>query len=353
VSLLLALAAALAPQADPAAAERGRIRGRPPLSAEERALYAAPAAPPPRPRASALTLAVIPLSWTDLPFGTADPGELFFVRAAAYFARVSGGRFALRGRAYPPVALPAPRARFGTRDLEAALGALAERRPDPFDAAAFVAAGGLGERGGPLWPRTGTLGGTPYLLVTESMNGLETGIVAHETMHLLGFEDKYDDDKARAGDACILGTGYRRPEPAPPCLECRLRLGWASAAEIDPRRPGKFVLAPDPSLGVRVPLNADGTEALLLEAREEGLYAWHVGGGRKIELLGRYPSETSDRLTPLSDPPLRGRTAGAWTVWITDIRLEEGRTWFRIGPEGTPTPLEERRREAVGRRLGD
>ena len=345
--------AALVLQEDPEAAERERIRSRPPLSAQERALYVVPAAPPPRPRLSALTLAVLPLSFSDRPFGTEDPGELFFVRAAAYFARVSGGRFALGGRAYPPVALPTTRARFGTRDLEAALREAAGRRPDPFDAAAFVAAGGLGERGGPLWPRTGTLGGTPYLFVTESMNGLETGIVAHETMHLLGFEDKYDDDKARAGDACILGTGYRRREPAPPCLDCRLKLGWASAAEVDPRRGGRFVLGPDPSLGIRVPLNADGTEAVLLEARPEGLYAWQVGGGRKIELLGRYPSETWDRLTPLSDPPLRGRTAGAWRVWITDIRLEEGRAWFRVDPEGTPTPLEERRREGVGRRIGD
>lgn len=350
MSLLLALAALA--QDDPLAAERERIRSRPPLSAEERALYAAPAAPPPRPRATALTLAVLPLSFPDRPFGAADPGELFFVRAAGYFARASGGRFALRGRAYPAAALGTPRARFGPPDLEAALRELAGRRPDPYDAVAFVAAGGLGERGGPLWPRTGTVAGTPFLLVTESMDGREVGIAAHEVMHLLGFEDKYDDEKARAGDACILGTGYRTREPAPPCLDCRLRLGWASAADIDPRRPGRFVLAPDPSHGVRIPLNADGTEALLLEARER-LYAWHAGGGRKIEFLGRYPSETSDRLTPLSDPPLRGRTAGAWPVWVTEIRVEDGRAWFRVGPVGTPTPAEERRREAVGRRLGD
>lgn len=350
MSVLWALAALA--QEDFLAAERERIRSRPPLSLEDRALYAAPAAPLPRPRATALTLAVVPLSFPDRPFGAADPEALFFVRAAGYFARVSGGRFALRGRVYPPVPLETPRARFGPRDLEAALRALAERRPDPFDAAAFVAAGGLGERGGPLWPRTGTLGGTSFLLVTEFMDGRDTGIVAHEVMHLLGFADKYDDDKARVGSACILGTGYRAREPAPPCLDCRMRLGWASAAEIDPRRPGRYVLAPDLSRGLRVPFNADGTEALLLEARER-LYAWHAGGGRTLEFLGRYPSETADRLTPLSDPPLRGRTAGAWPVWITDIRWEEGRAWFRLGPEGTPTPLEERRREAVGRRIGD
>ena len=69
--------------------------------------------------------------------------------------------------------------------------------------------------------------------------------------------------------------------------------------------------------------------------------------------MGRYPSEGSDRLTPLSEPAFRGRTVGARPAWITDIRLEGGRAWFRVGPEAPLTPLEEWRRSQVGKRLVD
>jgi hypothetical protein len=103
---------------------------------------------------------------------------------------------------------------------------------------------------------------------------------------------------------------------------------------------------------VRIPVTPDGEETLLLEMRDR-LFIWHLGGGRKIELLGRYPAEASDRLTPFSEPSFRGRSLGARLVWITDIRIEDGKAWFRVGPDAPLTPLEEWRKSHVGKRLGD
>src|SRR5207248_3207697 len=137
------------------------------------------------------------------------------------------------------------------------------------DGVAFVAAGGLPGRGTPLWPHRGVVrSGTrevDYLLVPEEA---AAAIVAHEFMHLLGFADKYDDEKAAVADACILGTGYSVKNPPPPCVECRIKLGWASAAVIDPTRASAVRLAADPARALRIPLTADGDEALLLEMRE-------------------------------------------------------------------------------------
>jgi hypothetical protein len=171
-------------------------------------------------------------------------------------------------------------------------------------------------------------------------------------MHLLGFADKYDDEKAAVADACILGTGYSVQKPPPPCAECRLLLGWTSAAVVDPAVPSSIVMDADLSRAVRIKLTPDGDETLLLELREK-LLVWHTGGGRKIELIGRFPTETSDRLTPLSQPAFRGRSIGARPVCLTDIRLQDGKAWFQVSLDAPLTPLEEWRREHVGKRLGD
>ena len=227
---------------------------------------------------------------------------------------------------------------------------------DGVDGVAFVAAGPLGARGTPLWPHRETLPVAErkidYILVVEEAGERAVGIAAHEFMHLLGFRDKYDDEKASVGAWCILGTGYSAKDPAPPCADCREKLGWTWPATLDPTRPARIVMERDPSHSLKVPLNPDGTELLLLELRDR-LFVWHVGGGKTIELVGRWPSEASDRMTPLSDPSFRGRTLGARPVWITDIRLEGGKAWFVVGPEAPLTPLEEWRKSQVGKRLGD
>ena len=305
-----------------------------------------PEVKPLKPRAS-YSLAVVPLGFRDRAPGKKDPSDLFFKRLTGYFAKASGGRFELIGKVLPAVTLDVERSRFRRKYLKAVMGGLPLKG---FDGVAFVAAGGLVKRGAPLWPHSDLIEGTDYLLAPEESGGLELGIAAHETMHLLGFDDKYDDEKAEVGEACILGTGYRTKKPAPPCVSCCEKLGWSWPGEVDPRRPVKIAMERDPKRFVKILVNPDGSETLLVELRNR-LYVWHAGGGKNLELIGRFPDGKKDRLTPLSDPPFRGRTRGAQDVWITDIRLKDGRARFRVGPSAPLTPDEERRRAAVGKVL--
>lgn len=331
----------------PLAQDRERIRSKAPLTAEEKAAYQALQGPVVKPRAS-YTLAVVPLEFSDRPLGAVDLEKLFFGGVSEYYAKASAGQFTLKGKVGARVALGVERARFERRDLEkAALGL------PPCDGVAFVAAGGLAARGTPLWPHRAALRvgerEIDYLLVPEEA---PVAIIAHEFMHLLGIADKYDDEKSAVADACILGTGYSIQNPPPPCAECREKLGWTSPAPVDPAKASSIVLGPETARAVRIPLSPDKDESLLLEMRDR-LLIWHVGGGQKIELLGRFPSENNDRLTPFSQPSFRGRSLGARVVWITDIRVEDGKAWFQVGPEAPFTELEEWRKSHVGKRLGD
>lgn len=334
-------------QASPVDQEKERIRSKAPLTEAQKSTYASPAPPAARPRES-YTLAVVPVEFKDQKFGSTDVDKLVFGGVGEYYARASGGRFKLKGKVADRAALDVDRGRFERKDLEkAAVGVPA------CDGIAFVVAGAISPRGTPLWPHRGVVRSgaaeLDYLLVPEES---PVAILAHEFMHLLGFADKYDDEKASVADACILGTGYSARRPPPPCVECRVQLGWASAALIDPAAPVSIRMDADLTRAVRIKLTPENDEALLLELREK-LFIWHVGGGKKVELLGRFPSESSDRLTPLSDPSFRGRSVGSRPVWITDIRLQDGQAWFQVGPEAPLTPFEEWRRSRVGKRLGD
>jgi M6 family metalloprotease-like protein len=351
------LAAALLAQEPPGdllRQERERLRSKAPLTDREKGSYAAPQEAGPLKERASYALAVVPVELADRKLGGADLGKLFFERVSGYFARASGGRFRLEGKVLAPFALDVERAKFADRDLEKALAA--RESWVAYDGVAFVVAGEMGARGTPLWPHKESLRSAvrtvDYILLTEELDGRAVGIAAHEVMHLLGFRDKYDDEKAQVGPWCILGTGYQAREPVPPCADCREKLGWTAPAAADPGRASRIVLEADPARAVRVPANPDATEYLLLEMRDR-LFVWHVGGGKRIELVGRYPSEGSDRLTPLSDPPFRGRTVGARGIWITDIRVEDGKAWFIVGPEAAATALEEWRKSRVGKRLGD
>jgi len=313
------------------------------------------AAPAPEPK-KALTLAVVPVSFADARADGRTLEALLFKDVAAWYRRASSGAFALRGRVYAPVALDVERSDF--RELAAAARALEAREGEAtlaaYDGAVFVLAGPVGARGGPLWPRHETLRlgerRVEALVLAEDAGELAAGIAAHEIMHLLGLGDKYDDPRASVGKWCILGTGYSARDPAPPCADCRLRLGWAAAECVDPRAARDVVLPAEASKAVRIPLNADGTEALLLEVRDR-LFVWHTGGGATVELVARLGSD--DRLTPYSARPFRPRTAGAWNAWITGVKVADGRALFRVGPEAPLTSDEEARKADVGRRLGN
>ena len=337
----------LAQDEAPLSQERERIRTKPPLTASEKAGYVAPAVPATKPKAS-YKVTVVPLEFSDQRLGATDLSKLFFGRVNEYYARVSNGRFALEGQVTAPVLVDGERTRFERKDL----GRFVRGLP-PCEGVAFVTAGGMAPRGSPLWPHRGVVHvqdrDIDYVLVPESAT---VAVLAHEFMHLLGLEDKYDDEKASVADECIMGTGYSITNPPPPCAECRIRLGWASAASVDPSLPSAVTLGPSPSETIRIPLTPEGDESLLLEMRQR-LLLWHIGGGRKIELLGRFPSDVTDRLTPLSDPSFRGRSVGARQVWITDIRIQDGRAWLRVGPEAPLTALEEWRRSHIGKVLKD
>ncbi len=327
--------------------DRERIRSKSPLTDALKAGYRAPAVPPAKPR-EPYALAVVPVEFSDCKPGDAGKREKLFRGLTDYYAAASSGRFKLDVKWGDKVSLPIGRDSFERKDLEKALaGAPAA------DGLAFIVPGGIASRGTPLWPHRGVVRSgekeIDYLLVHEEA---PAAILAHEFMHLLGFADKYDDEKASVADACILGTGYSVRRPPPPCVECRLRLGWATAAEIDPAAPSSIVMDADPTRAVRIKLTPDGDESLLLELREK-LLVWHTGGGRKIELIGRFPTESSDRLTPLSQPAFRGRSVGARPVCLTDIRLQDGKAWFHVSLDAPLTALEEWRREHVGKRLGD
>jgi hypothetical protein len=344
VALLLLL---VLQEGAPVELDKERLRSKPPLTADQKSAYAALAVPAAKPRES-YTLAVVPVEFNDRKLGGTDLSKLVFGGVGDYYAKASSGRFKLGGRVCPKIALDSDRSAFERKDLEkTVLGIPA------CDGVAFIVAGGIAARGTPLWPHRGVDRSgekeLDYLLVPEEAS---PAILAHEFMHLLGFADKYDDEKAAVADACILGTGYSVQKPPPPCAECRLQLGWTSAAVVDPAVPSLIVMDADLSRAVRIKLTPDGDETLLLELREK-LLVWHTGGGRKIELIGRFPTETSDRLTPLSQPAFRGRSIGARPVCLTDIRLQDGKAWFQVSLDAPLTPLEEWRREHVGKRLGD
>lgn len=334
-------------QASPVDQEKERIRTKASLTEVQKAAYTAPPAPAVQPRAG-YSLAVVPVEFADQKLAGHDLEKLVFGGVGDYYASASGGRFKLSGKVAAPVTLGVERARFERKGLEKAVAGL-----PACDGVAFVVAGAIAPRNSPLWPHRGVVRSgereLDYLLVHEEA---PVAILAHEVMHLLGFADKYDDEKASVADACILGTGYSARRPPPPCADCRVRLGWTAAAVVDPSTPASIRMDADLSRAVRIKLTPEGDEALLLELRDR-LFIWHVGGGKKVELLGRFPSDVSDRLTPLSEPSFRGRSVGSRPVWITDIRLEDGKAWFQVGPDAPLTPFEEWRRSRVGKRLGD
>jgi hypothetical protein len=246
------------------------------------------AAETPRPRRS-LALAVVPLSFAEREASTTLAKDLV-VPLADYFRASSQGAFEVAGRVWDPVRVPAARSEVRREALAGALRSFVGREGpavlETCDAVCFAAPGGLGLRGSPLWPHRDVLevGGrkVDYVVVPSDAGPRGVAALAHEVMHLLGIEDKYDDDKADVGAACILGTGFDPRRPPPPCADCRVRLGWTKPLEADPSAAAEHVLARGAVL--RVPL-APG-EALLLELREDVL-AWHVGGGKRIELVAQ------------------------------------------------------------------
>ena len=346
-------------------AERARIAAKKPLAKEELQAYRA-VAPRPSPDRHRFRLKVIPLSFSDAAASRADLAKALLEPLVAYYRAQSAGVFDLQPALLEARGTGSPRSELAG----AAAGSAAElkivgrvlRAEDLEDADGFllVAAGGVGLAKTGLWPHASTirLGGreVDYVLLPERIDHRWFGIAAHEAGHLLKLEDKYGDREAKVGRWCLMGTGYLDatpddPRPGPLCAVCRAHLGWTGPPAHDPATEGAYALAPGPA-ALKVPVNKDGQESVVLEVRGKSLLVWHTGGGRPIELAAILPTESRDRLTPWSDPPFRARTLGGTDVWITDVRIQDGRAWFRLAPKADLTPLEELRRTRVGKELG-
>lgn len=328
--------------------EAERIAGKRPLTREERESHRRPGPGKSQAPVRGYSLAVVPLSFTDA--SPDDPAPLLLRDVRDWYAKASDGAFALVGKAYATVPLGcardevaklAVRSEEERRRLTAAVEAWMRRDGEgvlaAHDGVAFVAAGKLGPRDSALWPHEGTLeSGLRYVVVPSDGGAHALGIAAHEFGHLLGLADKYD-----AGPWCLMAKGYAESPVAPLCAPCRLRLGWigASAAE------GRTAL----HAGDAVRIAVTDRETLVLEFRRK-LLVWRVAA--TIELAAVLPSRHSDRLTPFSDPPFVGRSAGAREVWITDVRIEEGVAFLTVAPSGALTRAEEVRKSRIGQPIG-
>lgn len=335
-------------------ADRERIASRPAVDPTAFRRVDPPA--PGRPRI--FRMAVRPLSFPDAEFPAVDLEAKLVRPLARFYAAQSGGALKLEARILEAARLETSREALSRE----AAGSEAERKilagavPAEVEAEAwiFIVPGSLGARGTALWPHQSELESKRrYVLIPLEGDHRWEGIAAHETGHLFGLEDKYEDETAKVGRWCLMGTGYLGvskddPTPAPLCAVCRAAAGWSAPFAAEP---GACVALAD-GAAVRVALQRDGPEALVVEARGRALLCWHVGGGKPIELAAAIDGISSDRLTPWSEPPFRSRTIGGRDAWLTEARRQDGRWCFRVSLEGTPTPLEELRRRRVGRELG-
>ncbi|MBI4565998.1 MAG: hypothetical protein HY716_15030 [Planctomycetes bacterium] len=349
-------------------AERERVASKKPLTPEQTASYRQVAAPAANVRTS-YTLGLVPLDLTDAPVDRPDAARALAGALEEYYRVQSGGAFELKAELLERRKLDVSRAVLA----ETAAGSPEERgalerlfrsmKTDGIDGFVLLVGGTIGERGTALWPHASSLEiegrKLEYVLLPEKGDARRLGIAAHEFGHLLKLEDKYRDREARIGRWCLMGTGYLGvsdddPRPAPLCAVCTQALKWFTPLDLDPAEEAKIALPPvevAPGAAVRIAI-APGKEALILEARGSALIVWHTGGGAPIELMATLPAPEGDRLTPWSDPSFRAQTMGGRDVWITDVRAQDGKLYFKVGPSAELTPLEELRRRRVGKPLG-
>ena len=329
--LLLAFLVAQDPELDAALkADRARIAAKKPLTKDEVRNYKAVA-----PKVSAdrlrFRLKTIPVSFSDVEASRADLAKALLEPLAAYYKAQSAGVFELEPFLLEARTTAGPRSELATTasgsaaELKVVGRILRAEDLEGADGFLLVVAGEIGAAKTGLWPHAATirLGSrdVDYVLLPERGDHRWFGIAAHEAGHLLKLEDKYGDREAKVGRWCLMGTGYldstkEDPRPGPLCAVCRDKLGWASPVVHDPASEGAYSLAPG-AASMRVPINKDGKESVVLEARGKSLLVWHTGGGGD-RLAAILPTESRDQ--PRRGPsPFRGAHAGG------DGRVDHGR----------------------------
>lgn len=221
-----------------------------------------------------------------------------------------------------------------------------EKRFGSFDGVCVLYAGEMEQdRQSMLWPHKGTLkvgGATVAYFIAPQKAG---SVHAHEFMHLLGLDDKREGSSKH----CILSYGY---EPLPLCGSCAAQIGWVKCHVTELARDREAWLAlPDVTESgsvLRINLNPDGKEFLLLEVRAKTLIVWRTLEG-KTEFVAEIDGVSADRLTPLSVPRFKPTRPGSRDVYLTDIRFDGTTTYFKVSMHEPLTDVERYNLSKIGK----
>lgn len=219
-----------------------------------------------------------------------------------------------------------------------------EKRLGSFDGVCVLYAGAMEQdRQSMLWPHKGTLkvgaATVAYFIAPQKAGSVH----AHEFMHLLGLDDKREGSSKH----CILSYGY---EPLPLCGSCAAQIGWVKCHVTGLGREAWLALPDVTESGsvLRVNLNPDGKEFLLLEARAKTLIVWRTLDG-KTEFVAEIDGVSADRLTPLSLPRFKPAKPGSRDVYLTDIRFDGTTAYFKVSMHEPLTNVERYNLSKIGK----
>jgi hypothetical protein len=349
-SAWLALAVLAAAQDDPGRAgllqrERDRIASRPAVSGFK-TVAEIPGWKIDSP-VRAFKLAVIPVEFSDQK-GEESPSIL--KKLSEYAKSNSGGALELSVEVGPVIRVDAARAvvsrdRLGSEEEGRWVTRWLSRAPADADGVCFAYAGPLeAGRQSMLWPHQTSIehgGARKKYLLTPQAGPSAAAILCHEFMHFFGLKDKAEKETPH----CILAYGY---EPLLVCAACRAELGWARAARVGPEFGGWIAVREFSKSGECLRIDLVDSERLVVELRGRELLFWHTVD-RTTRFLAALDGKTSDRLTPFSDPRFRGRSPGAKVVYVTGVRIEEGRALLKVSGSEPLTELEQDNLSRVGR----
>ncbi len=209
-----------------------------------------------------------------------------------YYHEISCGKLSVQGKAFAPVLVKRKRTEYANETgrpyplLAEALDKLLERDGadalKDYDGIYFLYAGNRVQtrRGGLYWPHRSNFRykgqSWSYFICPEGGNTMASiSVISHEFGHMLGLPDLYARPEVPGEEGlgvwCTMSTGHGQDgKPLHFSAWCKERMGWLQPAVIDPRTKQKLILSPIKGTTnecYKVPLNADGSEYLLLENR--------------------------------------------------------------------------------------